>query len=188
MLLTFICHSNRNFTMSGKSYLIFCILGYLCIEYSFAERFTFEVPNRDKFCFHEIFEKAEKWTFKYEVTRGGNNDIEVKVKAPGGVIVYDSGKSLHGKFHYDVQPGEYELCFHNEFSMFEHKVVFFSLEPYVVKTLAEEAGKFEKLSQFNTSLNFHSKNKYPHQNRTSPYTTNANEHLVERSMGKLGRE
>ncbi len=121
-----------------NSHLIYVILGYLCIAYTSAERLTFEVPNRDKFCFLEIFTKVEKWIFQFAVIRGGGHDIDIPVKAPGGTILFDGPRRKEAKFDFDSQPGEYEVCFSNEFSMFEHKVVFFTLES--VETLAEEAG------------------------------------------------
>ncbi len=127
--------------MSLKSYIIFAILGYLCITWTCsAETLTFEVPNRDKFCFNEIFDKAKKWTFEYEVIRGGDYDIDIRVKGPGGAILYDKDRSQEGKFNFDAQIGEYEVCFSNEFSTFEHKVVYFTLEPYILQSLAEDAG------------------------------------------------
>ena len=131
----------RNFKMTLKSHIICCFLGYLCIAWTCsAETLTFEIPNRDKFCFYEVFTKIEKWTFEYEVIRGGDFDIDIIVKAPGGTVLYDKPRSKEGKFNFDSQIGEYEVCFINEFSRFIHKYVYFTLEPFTMKTLAEDAG------------------------------------------------
>ncbi len=128
--------------MTLTNQIIVVILGYLGFTAwtCSAETLTFEVPNRDKFCFYEVFKSAEKYTFEYAVLRGGEVDIDVRVKAPGGAILYDQTKVKQAKFDFDSTIGEYEVCFSNEFSRFSHKVVYFTLEPYRVRTLEEDAG------------------------------------------------
>ncbi|CAD5111640.1 DgyrCDS931 [Dimorphilus gyrociliatus] len=93
-----------------------------------ASELTFELPDNAVQCFHEIIKKGTKATIEYQVVTGGNYDVDLEVKGPGGKILYKEQKKQYDTFNWAAdEDGEHVFCFSNEFSTFTHKVVYMDL-------------------------------------------------------------
>jgi hypothetical protein len=94
-----------------------------------AGEYTFELPDNEKQCFHEVIDKGVKSTVEFQVITGGNYDVDMELVAPGGQLLYKESKKQYDSFTWTADSkGEYRFCFSNEFSTFTHKVVYFDLE------------------------------------------------------------
>ncbi|XP_046577561.1 transmembrane emp24 domain-containing protein 7-like [Haliotis rubra] len=103
--------------------------------------YTFELPDKEKTCFSEIFTDTSKILFEFKVIRGGNNDVNVRVVSPTGKIVYKQEKMSGDIVTMEPTLGEWKYCFNNEFSSISHKTIFFSIRPFNVDSLSKEAGE-----------------------------------------------
>jgi len=94
-----------------------------------AGEYTFELPDNEKQCFHEVIDKGVKSTLEYQVITGGNYDVDMELVGPNGQLLYKESKKQYDSFTWtaDVK-GEHRFCFSNEFSTFTHKVVYFDLQ------------------------------------------------------------
>jgi hypothetical protein len=90
---------------------------------------TVIVPANDEECFYgEVNNPGATVGFSYAVQSGGSFDIDFKIKAPNGDILYDQPKETQGEFAFAArQVGEYQFCFSNDMSTFSDKVVEFEL-------------------------------------------------------------
>jgi len=94
-----------------------------------AQELTFELPDNEKQCFHEIIDKGIKSTIEFQVITGGNYDVDMELTGPNGRILYKDTKKQYDSFTWTAdQKGEYKFCFSNEFSTFTHKIVYFDLQ------------------------------------------------------------
>ncbi|XP_067681418.1 transmembrane emp24 domain-containing protein 7-like [Haliotis asinina] len=103
--------------------------------------YTFELPDKEKTCFSEIFTDTSKILFEFKVIRGGNNDVNARVISPTGKIVYKQEKISGDIVTMEPTLGEWKYCFNNEFSSISHKTIFFSIRPFNVDSLSKEAGE-----------------------------------------------
>lgn len=95
----------------------------------FAGEYTFELPDNEKQCFHEIIDKGVKSTLEFQVITGGNYDVDMELVAPNGQLLYKDSKKQYDSFTWTADmKGEHRFCFSNEFSTFTHKVVYFDLQ------------------------------------------------------------
>ena len=103
---------------------------------------TFELPDNQEICFHEPFDRMEKYIFEYKVVRGGKRDVDVYVLSPNGKIIYKEARSQQAKFEFESSTldGDFTFCFSNKFSALTHKIVYFELTPEDESSLALEAG------------------------------------------------
>ena len=73
----------------------------------------------------------------FQVIRGGNFDVDLRLFSPSGKIMYDEQRKQYDSISFYVEEtGEHYFCFSNEFSSFTHKTVYFDLisdlgEPFV---------------------------------------------------------
>jgi len=90
---------------------------------------TFELPDNEKQCFHEIIDRGIKCTIEFQVITGGNYDVDMELLSPKGQILYKDTKKQYDSYTWttDVK-GEYKFCFSNEFSTFSHKLVYFDFQ------------------------------------------------------------
>jgi hypothetical protein len=64
----------------------------------------------------------------FEIAEGGFLDIDVKIIAPDGKIMYDGEKESSGKFTFAAHtPGRYTYCFINQKGTMTPKVVMFNM-------------------------------------------------------------
>jgi protein ERP2 len=111
------------------TFLVFvCVLLGL-LSNVLAGEYTFELPDNEKQCFHEIIDKGIKSTIEFQVITGGNYDVDMELVGPNGQTLYKDTKKQYDSFTWTPdQKGEYRFCFSNEFSTFTHKVVYFDLQ------------------------------------------------------------
>lgn len=102
--------------------------------------FTFELPDRRRFCFGERFEGPKEYIAEYRVIKGGKHDVDVTVKSPNGKILHQKFKVSEGSYKFESSRGDFTFCFSNEFSSWVHKTVYFELRPAEVDLLSNEAG------------------------------------------------
>lgn len=106
--------------------LINVVLAYLAVTVAHAGELTFELPDNERQCFHEIIDQGVKCTLEFQVITGGNYDVDMELTGPNGQNLYKDTKKQYDSFTWttDIQ-GEYRFCFSNEFSTYTHKVVYF---------------------------------------------------------------
>jgi len=96
---------------------------------AFSAELTFELPDNDRQCFHEVIDKGVKCTIEFQVVTGGNYDVDMELTAPDGRSLYKDVKKQYDSFTWTAETkGEYKFCFSNEFSTFTHKVVYFDFQ------------------------------------------------------------
>lgn len=60
---------------------------------------------------------------------GGKQDLNAYLKNPDGDIIYRGDRKRNDSYRFKAQiPGEYSICFSNEFSTLAHKIVYVSWE------------------------------------------------------------
>ena len=114
--------------------------------------FTLLLPPGSKECFYQNVEPEQTLDVEFQVTRGGNLDIDYVVTDPRKKAVLTRsriGNSWDSHTRVDVlEFGDYELCFSNEFSAVSSKLVFISIA--VASPMEEGAGMYldeEKTSE-----------------------------------------
>ncbi len=116
------------------------LLGILCRVCEGTSRFTFNLRERQKQCFHESFNNSKNYVLRYDVLKGGNMDVDVYVVAPYRRAIYSTLKKVRDVFSFESMPGEYSICFDNQFSRMTPKTIFLSLQEQRLDTLVAEAG------------------------------------------------
>jgi hypothetical protein len=118
-----------------------------------ATELTFELPDNERQCYHEVIDKGVKSTLEYQVITGGNYDVDVELSAPDGRALYKDVKKQYDSFTWTTDlKGEYKFCFSNEFSTFSHKVVYFDFQVGDEKPLLNEMGEHATaMTQMETS-------------------------------------
>ncbi|VDN35473.1 unnamed protein product [Dibothriocephalus latus] len=105
----------------------------------FPQRLTFELPDKETFCFYEDLEKAESYELMFQVLSGGLNDVDLVISDPDKVKIAEKSKSTHENIKFSAsKSGSFSFCFGNQFSSVSHKVVLFELRSQ--DSLNEEAG------------------------------------------------
>lgn len=121
--------------------MVLIVLGVYCHGVLCGE-LTFELPDNEKMCFHELIEKGTKSTLEFQVVMGGNYDVDMELTAPNGQILYKDVKKQYDSFTWNADfKGIYTFCFSNEFSTFTHKVVYFDLQVGEEKPIVENLGE-----------------------------------------------
>ena len=131
-------HSNTSLCVA----LALVLLGFAkyghCIGVGHA--LTFELPDNEKLCFYQEFNGSKRYSFHYEVIKGGQNDVDASIESPNGKTLYKKTKRRKDSMLFETSWGTFKFCFSNEFSTFTHKVVYFELAPEDMDTLRVEAG------------------------------------------------
>lgn len=127
-----------------------------CCNRNLAEELTFELPDNEKMCFHEIIEENTKCILEYQVITGGNYDVDVELFSPGGVSLYKEVKRQYDSHSWTAdKKGEYKFCFSNEFSTFTHKLVYFDFrageEDALKEAFADLPSQHRALTQMESS-------------------------------------
>ena len=125
--------------------LLFCCLFSLFNLFN-CEELSFELPDKEQMCFHDILIKGVSYFLEYQVIfnnlinkhfviqkkkffqviEGGNYDINVLVRKPDGSVEYAAEKKQYDRYQFISQfDGLHELCFDNTFSTYSHKFVYF---------------------------------------------------------------
>lgn len=80
-------------------------------------------------CFHERVPIGTKLGFSYEVIEGGFYDIDVDIRDPSNVILYQEERSSSGKLTIEANiDGPYKFCFSNVRSSYTPKTIIFDID------------------------------------------------------------
>lgn len=101
---------------------------------------TFELPEKEKFCFSQKFRDISSKLMVYKVLRGGNTDVDAWILSPNGKVMYKAEQKKEDKVLFDSSYGDYQFCFGNQFSTFSKKLVYFDVRKEQIDNLAVEAG------------------------------------------------
>jgi protein ERP2 len=112
-------------TVAVATVAVMALLTGFCHAYEY----TFELPDNEKMCFHEVLKKDVKCVLEFQVITGGNYDVDLEIMAPGKEILYKEMKKQYDNFKWTTKvEGEFSFCFSNEFSTFTHKLVYFDFQ------------------------------------------------------------
>jgi hypothetical protein len=85
---------------------------------------NFEVPAGKELCFYEDLFKGTDVGLTYQVSQGGQLDIDVTVSAPDGSVIYAGRKEKEGKYFFVTHiKGTFTFCFSNAMSTITKKRV-----------------------------------------------------------------
>jgi protein ERP2 len=120
---------------------------------------TFELPDNEQMCFHEVIDKGIKCVLEFQVIQGGNYDVDLTLKSPHGATLYAEQKKQYDRYEWTTdEHGEYRFCFSNEFSTFTHKLVYFDFQVGDEESLriGSSSSPLTAMTQMETSvLNVH---------------------------------
>ncbi|XP_037103278.1 transmembrane emp24 domain-containing protein 3 [Syngnathus acus] len=123
-----------------------CLLFHVFVV--FATEFTFELPDNEEICFYEEMEHGDQFDFDFQVTSGGNYDVNCYVADPHDKILYEEEKKQYGSFsHTTAMKGVYKACFTNKFSTFSHKYVYLDFRNGGEKPLLPDMTRTTALTQ-----------------------------------------
>lgn len=119
----------------------------LLISCTYASELTFELPDNERQCYHEVIDAGVKCTLEFQVITGGNYDVDMELTSPNGRFLYKEVKKQYDSYTWttDVK-GEYKFCFSNEFSTFTHKVIYFDFQ------VGDEQPLFEGMGEHATAM------------------------------------
>lgn len=121
--------------------LMFCWL----TDPSSATEMELELKDNAVQCFYEEIEQGKRCFLEFQVTRGGNYDVDVVLYGPGDRIIYQKQRKQYDSVDFTTtESGEHYFCFSNEFSSFTHKVVYFDFATGNEPPITEEIGKTHK--------------------------------------------
>ncbi|XP_058803479.1 transmembrane emp24 domain-containing protein 2-like [Phymastichus coffea] len=80
-------------------------------------------------CFFDKVDFGTKMGLTFEIAEGGFLDIDVRIVAPDGKVMYDGEQESSGKFTFAAHtPGIYTYCFSNTKGTITPKVVMFNMD------------------------------------------------------------
>uniref|UniRef100_A0A6B2LJ17 GOLD domain-containing protein n=1 Tax=Arcella intermedia TaxID=1963864 RepID=A0A6B2LJ17_9EUKA len=86
--------------------------------------FMFDVPARKEVCFFEQIEEKSPVSVMFQVTSGGNLDIDVKVLGPSKKVIYSGKNEEGGRYAFVAsETGAHSYCFSNAMSSLTLKEV-----------------------------------------------------------------
>jgi protein ERP2 len=100
-------HRYSSLSVRALAVLVFALLQHVAR----ATELTFELQDKEEHCFYEVAPKAgSKLALEYQVVYGGQLDVDVVVRDPNNVIVYEEPKkTIDDKTFVADTPGEYEV-------------------------------------------------------------------------------
>lgn len=109
--------------------LLWLIPTILTTLISYTNCYTITVDAHAEECFFENVEAGTKMGLSFEIAEGGFLDIDVKITAPDGAVLYSGQRESSGIFTFSATTsGRYTYCFSNQMSTMTPKVVMFNLE------------------------------------------------------------
>ncbi|CAH2093855.1 unnamed protein product [Euphydryas editha] len=115
--------------MCSSYKLLWLISTILTIFLSYTNCYTITVDAHAEECFFENVEAGTKMGLSFEIAEGGFLDIDVKITAPDGTVLYSGQRESSGIFTFSATTsGRYTYCFSNQMSTMTPKVVMFNLE------------------------------------------------------------
>lgn len=157
------------------------LLTVLCACECLAGELTFELPDKEEQCFHELIEKDVGSVLEFQVIYGGNNDVDVELTGPNRESLYSEQKAQHGSFTWTASvTGEYKFCFSNKFSTITHKIIYMDFESGDEEDSLRMGGEVDKQRQM-TQLETSIFKNYENMNSISEYQKH---HLLRESQGR----
>ncbi|KAH8260879.1 hypothetical protein KR038_007854 [Drosophila bunnanda] len=90
-----------------------------------AVEFTFDLADNAEDCFYEEIKKNSSAYFEFQVSAGGQLDVDVTLKDPQGKVIYKLDRATFDSHQFTAEiTGVYTACFGNQFSAFSHKIVY----------------------------------------------------------------
>eukprot|EP00004_Rigifila_ramosa_P010300 TRINITY_DN22139_c0_g1_i1.p2 TRINITY_DN22139_c0_g1~~TRINITY_DN22139_c0_g1_i1.p2 ORF type:complete len:208 (-),score=66.79 TRINITY_DN22139_c0_g1_i1:42-665(-) len=101
---------------------------------------SFYIEPHHEECMYEEAKQGDKLGVGFQVTQGGNLDIDFKVLDPGLVVLYAAEMQQEGRFTFTAERGgEYAFCFSNKMSQVTLKQVTLTLDLGDARDLQEIA-------------------------------------------------
>lgn len=116
--------------MGAKSFADICLLSFLLyllasMRVVKAVEFTFDLADGAEDCFYEEIKRNTTAYLEFQVSAGGQLDVDVMLKNPKGDIIYEQQKATFDSHQFVADiGGVYQACFSNKFSTFSHKFVY----------------------------------------------------------------
>ncbi|XP_037937396.1 transmembrane emp24 domain-containing protein 3 [Teleopsis dalmanni] len=90
-----------------------------------AVEFTFDLADGAEDCFYEEIKRNTSAYLEFQVSAGGQLDVDVTLKDPQNRIIYTQQRATFDSHQFVAETsGVYTACFSNEFSTFAHKFVY----------------------------------------------------------------
>lgn len=95
------------------------------LQCSAAVEFTFDLADNAEDCFYEEISRNTSAYFEFQVSAGGQQDVDVTLKDPQNKIIYSLSRATFDSHQFTAETtGVYTACFSNKFSAFSHKIVY----------------------------------------------------------------
>lgn len=102
--------------------ILLCLLWACTVQ---AVEFTFDLADGAEDCFYEEIKRNTTSYLEFQVSAGGQLDVDVTLKDPQGRIIYEQQKATFDSHQFVAETtGIYQACFSNKFSTFSHKFVY----------------------------------------------------------------
>ncbi|XP_017061636.1 transmembrane emp24 domain-containing protein 3 [Drosophila ficusphila] len=104
---------------------VLVVLALAMLQCITAVEFTFDLADNAEDCFYEEIKKNSSAYFEFQVSAGGQLDVDVTLKDPQGKVIYKLEKATFDSHQFVAETtGVYTACFGNQFSAFSHKIVY----------------------------------------------------------------
>lgn len=95
------------------------------LQCSNAVEFTFDLADNVEDCFYEEIKRNTSAYFEFQVSAGGQLDVDVVLKDPQNQVIYSLERATFDSHQFTAETtGVYTACFSNKFSAFSHKIVY----------------------------------------------------------------
>merc|ERR1711916_80578 len=123
--------------MARGSLLVLAVAAVLAVmAVTGAAGLSVEIRANAEECFYERMASQAKMGLSFQVTDGGNRDVDVSIVDPEDKVVHSENRASEGKYTFVAhQDGIYKFCFSNKISTVTAKVVSFSITGGVSKGL-----------------------------------------------------
>ncbi|EDW82697.2 uncharacterized protein Dwil_GK10123 [Drosophila willistoni] len=117
--------SRQNSTKLWMLTLVAGIAALMQMQCVSGVEFTFDLADNAEDCFYEEIKRNTSAYFEFQVSAGGQLDVDVTLKDPQGKIIYEQKRSTFDSYQFVAETsGVYTACFGNQFSAFSHKIVY----------------------------------------------------------------
>ncbi|XP_017492567.1 PREDICTED: transmembrane emp24 domain-containing protein 7 [Rhagoletis zephyria] len=90
-----------------------------------AVEFTFDLADNSEDCFFEEVRRNTSCYLEFQVSAGGQLDVDVTLTNPHGKVIYEQQRATFDSHQFTAEAtGVYKVCFSNQFSSFSHKIVY----------------------------------------------------------------
>ncbi|KAH8275718.1 hypothetical protein KR044_005932, partial [Drosophila immigrans] len=108
-----------------SSVLLACLCLLALLQCSKAVEFTFDLADNAEDCFYEEIKRNTSAYFEFQVSAGGQLDVDVVLKDPNNQVIYSLDRATFDSHQFTAETtGVYTACFSNKFSAFSHKIVY----------------------------------------------------------------